>query len=87
MIMRGWGILQGKEENLVKDLRETTFSFEKLGKKYEVSRQAIYFFSKRQGIKRQKRPRGHQTEGCRLCQKLIQISKKPHSEFILFTHS
>jgi hypothetical protein len=76
------GILQGKEEKLVKDLKETTFSFNKLGKKYGVSRQAVHNFSKRQGIKRPLRPKGHQTEGCRLCQKLIQISKRPHSEFI-----
>ena len=76
------GILWGKEDNLIKDLKETTLSFKKLGKKYGVSRQAIYAFSKKQGIKRLKRPRGHQTEGCRFCQKLIQISKKPHSEFI-----
>ena len=80
--MKRWGILRGKEADLVKDLKETTLSFEKLGKKYGVSRQAIYFFSKRQGIKRPKRSIGHQTEECRLCQKLIQISKKPHSEFI-----
>jgi len=76
------GILQDKKDNLVKDLEGTTLSFKKLGKKYGVSRQAIYAFSKKQGIKRPKRPRGHQTEGCPLCQKLIQISEKPHSEFI-----
>jgi biotin operon repressor len=82
MIMKRWGILRGKEDDLVRDLKKTTLSFKKLGKKYGVSRQAIYGFSKKQGIKRLKRPRGHQTEGCRLCQKLIQISKKLHSEFI-----
>jgi len=76
------GILKGKEDNLVKDLKETTLSFRKLGKKYGVSRQAIHVFYKRQGIKRPVKPRGHQTGGCRLCQKLIQISKKPRSEFI-----
>jgi hypothetical protein len=27
MIMKRWGILQGKEDNLVKDLKETTLSF------------------------------------------------------------
>ena len=80
--MRRWGILQGKEDNLVKDLKETTLSFEKLGKKYGVSRQAVHAFSKRQGIKRPLKPEGHQIEECRLCQKLIRISKKPHSEFI-----
>jgi biotin operon repressor len=80
--MKRWGILQDKEDNLMKDLKGTTLSFEKLGKKYGVSRQAIHLFYKRQGIKRPKKPRGHQPEGCRLCQRLIQISKKPHSEFI-----
>jgi len=82
MLMRIWGVLNGKEDNLVKDLKETTLSFKKLGKKYGVSRQAIHNFSRRQGIKRPLRPKGHQTEGCRLCQKLIQIGKKPYSEFI-----
>jgi hypothetical protein len=28
------------------------------------------------------KPKGHQTEECHFCQKLIQISKKLHSEFI-----
>jgi hypothetical protein len=82
MLMRRWAILRGKEANLVKDLKETTLPFKKLGKKYGVSTQAVHGFCKRQGIKRPKRPKGHQTEGCRLCQRLIQISKKPHSEFI-----
>ena len=76
------GILQDKKDNLVKDLKRTTLSFEKLGEKYGVSRQAIHDFFKRQGIKRPVRPRGHQIEKCRLCQELIQISKKPHSAFI-----
>ena len=82
MLIRRWGILHGKEDNLVRDLKKTTLSFEKLGKKYGVSRQAIHGFCKTQGIKRLLKPRGHQTGKCRLCQKLIQISKKPHSEFI-----
>jgi hypothetical protein len=82
IIMRRWGILQGKKDNLLKDLKETTLSFKKLGERYGVSRQAVHAFSKRQGIKRPVKPKGHQTGECRLCQKLIQISKKPHSEFI-----
>jgi len=82
MIMRRWGILQGKEDNLVKDLKETPLSFKKLGERYGVSRQAVHAFFKRQGIKRPVKPRGHQTGECRFCQKLIQINKKPHSEFI-----
>ena len=67
---------------MLRDLKRTTLPFEKLGKRYGVSRQAVCAFSKRQGIKRPLKPRGHQTEGCCFCQKLIQISKKPHSEFI-----
>jgi hypothetical protein len=82
MIMRRWGMLQGKEDNLLKDLKETTLTFKELGERYGVSRQAVHAFSKRQGIKRPLKPKGHQTGECRLCQKLIQISKKPHSEFI-----
>ena len=82
MIMRRWGILQGKKDNLLKDLKETTLSFKKLGERYGVSRQAVHTFSKSQGIERPVRAKGHQTGECRLCQKLIQISKKPHSEFI-----
>jgi biotin operon repressor len=82
MMMAMRGILHGKEDKLVKDLKETTLSFRKLGKKYGVSMQAVHNFSKRQGIKRPVKPRGHQTGECRLCQKLIQISNKPHSEFL-----
>lgn len=73
-------ILRGKENKLVKDLKETTLPYEKLGEKYGVSRQAIHAYCKRRGIKR--KLKGHETERCHLCQKLIQISKKPHSEFI-----
>ena len=80
--MRGWGILQGKEDDLLRDLKRTNLPFEKLGERYGVSRQAIHLFCKKRGIKRSLKPRGHQTEGCRFCQQLIQISKKPHSEFI-----
>jgi len=80
--MRWWAILPGKKDNLMKDLIETTLSFEKLGEKYGVSRQAVWEFFKRQGIRRPLKPKGHQIEKCRLCQKLIQISKKPQSEFI-----
>ena len=81
-MIRKWAILRGKKNNLVKDLNETTLTLEKLGKKYRVSRQAIYDFSKRHGIRRPVKPKGHQTEGCRLCQKLIQIAKRFHGEFI-----
>jgi len=74
------GALNGQEDNLVKDLERTTLSLEKLGERYGVSRQAIHDFCKRQGIRR--KPKGHQIVECRLCQRLIQMSKKPRSEFI-----
>jgi hypothetical protein len=82
MRRKRWGILRGNEDNLAKDLKETTLSSRKLGKKYGVSGQAVYGFCKRQGINRPLKPKGHQTGKCRLCQKLLQISKRPHSEFI-----
>jgi len=80
--MRRCAILRGKEDNLMKDLKETALSFEKLGKKHGVSRQATHAFCKSEGIKRPVRPKGHQTGECRLRQKLIEISKRRHSEFI-----
>jgi biotin operon repressor len=82
MLMGRYGILRDKEDNLVKDLKETTLSFEKLGKKYGVSRQAVHGFCKMQGIMRPVRPKRQHKARCPFCQKLIQISKKPHSEFI-----
>ncbi len=82
MIIRRRGLLHGKEDQLMKDLKKTTLSFEKLGERYGVSKQAIHRFYKKQGIKRPVRIKKHQTKGCLFCQKLIQISKKPHSEFI-----
>ena len=65
MLTRRWALLRGKENKLVKDLKETTLSFKQLGEKYGVSRQAIHAFHIRQGIKRPRRARGHQTEGNR----------------------
>jgi len=82
MLTRRWGLLQGKKDNLVKDLRETSLSFEKLGERYEVSRQAIHGFCRTQGIERPLKHRGHQTGKCHLCHELIQISERPQSEFI-----
>ena len=76
------GIIQDKRDNLVKDLKETTLSFKKLGNKYGVSRQRVHAFCTAQGIKRPLRPKGHQTKGCHFCEKLIEISKRLHSEFI-----
>lgn len=80
--MARWGMVRGKEDNLVKDLKETTLSFKELGRRYGVTSQAIQVFLKRRRIKRPKRTKGHQIGECSFCQKLIQIGKRPHSEFI-----
>jgi hypothetical protein len=76
------GMLRGKEDNLVKDLEETTLSFKKLSKRYGVTSQAIQVFFKKRRIKRPQRTKGHQIGECSFCQKLIQIGKRPNSEFI-----
>ncbi len=73
------GQLKGVEDQLIKGLRETTLPYRKLGEKYGVSRQAIFAFMHRKGIKRPKR---EHIENCSICQRLIRIGKKPHSDFI-----
>ena len=73
------GRLKRVEDQLIKDLEETAIPFWRLGKKYGVSRQAVFGFCSRRGIKRPKR---EHTEKCSICQGLIRIAKKPHSDFI-----
>jgi hypothetical protein len=73
------GQLRRVEDRLIKDLAQTTIPLLRLGKKYGVSKQAIFGFCKRRGIKRPKR---EHTEKCSICQGLIRIAKKPHSDFI-----
>jgi hypothetical protein len=73
------GELRKVEDRLIKDLEQATITLSKLGKKYGVSRQAIFNFIHRKGIKRPKR---EHTERCLICQGLIRIAKKPHSDFI-----
>ena len=73
------GKLRRVEDRLIKDLEETTTPFLKLGKQYGVSKQAIFAFCNRRGIKRPKR---EHTEKCSICQGLTRIAKKPHSDFI-----
>ena len=73
------GQLKEVEDQLIKELKETTVSSLRLAKKYGVSKQAIYEFIQRKEIKRPKR---EHTEKCRICQRLLRISKKPHSDFI-----
>ncbi len=78
--------LRGVEDRLIKDLRETTLSFRKLGEKYGVSRQAIFLFCHTRGITRSTRKQKpeHSEEECLICQDLIGISKEPHSDFMLY---
>jgi hypothetical protein len=79
-----FGIRLNKDE-VIRDLTETTLSLGLLGKKYEVTRQAMSQFVKREGIKRPPKPRrefGHPADQCSICQKILQISQKPRSEFI-----
>jgi hypothetical protein len=73
------GQLRRVEDRLTKDLEETTVPLWRLGEKYGVSKQAIFGFIDRKGIRRPKR---EHTEKCSICQGLIKIAKKPHSDFI-----
>ena len=72
--------LREVEDQLTKDLRETTLSFKRLGEKYGVSRQAIFLFCSTKGITRptthKKQMPEHSEEKCWICQGLIGISKK-----------
>ena len=77
--MGTWGQLRRVEDRLTKDLEGTTIPLQILGKKYGVSKQAIFGFIHQKGIKRPKR---EHTEKCSICQGLIRIAKKPHSDFI-----
>lgn len=80
--MGKYGILRAKEDDLTRDLKRTTIPFWKLGEKYGVSKQAIQAFQRRRGIKRFPKPKGHQIDNCPICQKLIEIGKRPRCEFI-----
>ena len=73
--------LREVEDRLIKDLEETTLPLSSLGKKYGVSKQAIFQFVKRKGINRPKR---EHTENCSFCGDLMRIPKKPHSDFISY---
>jgi biotin operon repressor len=77
--MGTWGQLRRIESQLIKDLEKTTIAFLRLGEKYGVSRQAIFAFGRKRGIKRPKR---EHIKECPICQGLIRIAKKPHSDFI-----
>ncbi len=80
--MGQYGILRDKEDELTRDLKKTNIPFWKLGEKYGVSKQAIQAFQRRRGIERPPKPKGHQIGNCPICQKLIEIGKRPRCEFI-----
>ena len=75
-------ILRGKEDELTRDLKRTIIPLWKLGEQYGISKQAIQAFQRRRGIKRPPKPKGHQIDKCLICQKLVEIGKRPHCEFI-----
>jgi hypothetical protein len=51
--MARWGMFGGKEDNLVKNLKETALSFKELDRGYGVTSQAIQgFFKRRQELNR-----------------------------------
>jgi hypothetical protein len=80
--MRNTWKLRSVEDRLIKDLKETTLSFAELGRRYGVSRQAIFAFCQGRGIKRHKKPKREHTKNCSICQSIIRIAEKPHSDFI-----
>jgi len=73
------GQLRGVERELIRDLKEATISVSQLAKKYGVSRQTIYGFIGRKGVKR---PAREHTKQCSICQGLIRIARKQHSDFL-----
>jgi len=82
------GKLSEVEDQLIKDLKDTTVPSQQLAKKHGVSRQVIFNFIHRKGIMRPKKPKGQEpehTEGeCSICQGLLRIARKPHSDFICY---
>ena len=73
------GQLKGVEQELIKDLRETVIPTSQLARKYGVSRQSIYGFI---GCKGVKRPAREHTKQCSICQALIRIASRRHSDFL-----
>jgi len=81
--MGTFGQLRDVEKELINDMIGTTLPFSQLARKYGVSRQAIFNFCHRKGIKRPKREHlENHTENCSICQSIIRISKRPQSDFI-----
>ncbi len=71
--------LRRVERRLRTDLEETTISFSLLGERYGVTRQAIFNFCHRHGIKRPNRE--HTPRNCPICKALIKMAKRPHGDF------
>ncbi len=69
-----------RKDELTRDLTDASLNISELAEKYGVSRQGIYTFVKRMGIKR--RMISKHPKECPICQGLIKISRKPRSEFI-----
>jgi len=82
------GQLREVEDHLIKDLTRTTVPSQQLARKYGVSRQAIFDFIHRKGITRPKKPKKqepeHTEKNCSICQSLLRIARKPHSDFICY---
>ena len=74
--------LKGVEDKLIKDAKETTLSLSQLAEKYGVSKQGISIFIHRKGIKRPKLPKKEHVETCSICQSLLRMANKRHSDFI-----
>ena len=80
------GKLSKVEDQLIKDLKETTVPSQQLARKYGVSKQAIFSFIHRKGITRPKKSEKpeHREEECSICQGILRIARKPHSDFICY---
>ena len=80
------GLLKKVEGQLIRDLVVTTLTFERIGEKYGVTKQAIFSFCDKRGIRRPTRPKMQKPEHtemkCSICQGLLRIAKKPRSDFI-----
>jgi len=80
------GQLREVEDQLIKELEETTVPSQQLARKYGVSKQAIYDFIQRKGITRPKKSgrQEHTEKKCPICQGLLRISRRRNSDFLCF---
>ena len=66
MLIKRWRILRGKEDKLEKDLKESTLSCKKLGKKYGYPDRRSMAFAKRR-VSRDRRDPGGIRRGNAFC--------------------